>query len=371
MAVNIDVRNIISSGATEIYISAAPLKKASVEDQWGEIFAGIRKTLVSMEGHILQERIFGTEDAIKLSFKQRSAEYGDIDDGVQPIFLVCQGGLGGTVSGVQVHAIKCGDKPTVIDFQNDLCGRVVSIPGRTYLTLSGISAAHFDNPARQARAMFEKADAILKKYKADFFMVPRTWIFLGNILSWYDRFNQVRSNFFIKRGLITAKEGKILPASTGIGLSPYSKGNCAMDLIAVIEPANSIKYLPSAGRQHCAFEYGSAFSRATEAITPAAKTVFVSGTASIALDGRTTNIDDPLGQITETIQNIRAVLNQVNCADKDVVQAVAYSRTPEVEKIFNGVKLDLPRPFLSVVCDLCRPELLFEMEATAIVPTKR
>jgi enamine deaminase RidA (YjgF/YER057c/UK114 family) len=370
MNVNIDVRSIKSSEAEEIYILATPLKKMPADELWREIFTGIRNTLISCDAYIIQERIFGTEDALIIAYEERLVQFSDIDDKVAPSFLVCKEGLTGPVSGVQIHAIKCNNKPEVIDFQNHLCGRVVNVPGRTYLTMSSISAPNIDNLDKQAKAMLEKAEAILRNFGIDFSDVPRTWMWLGNILTWYDSFNQVRNNFFAERGLITEKGIQALPASTGIGLSSLNNGNCSMDLVAVIKPSKSFKYLSSTGRQYSAFEYGSAFSRATVAVTPVAETVYVSGTASIDLDGRTTNIDDPLGQINETILNVRSALKDVNCRDDDIIQAVAYCKTPEVEKIFNSVKSDLNWPCLSVVCDICRPELLFEIEATAVVPFK-
>jgi hypothetical protein len=191
-------------------------------------------------------------------------------------------------------------------------------------------------------------------------------MWLGDILGWYGQFNTVRNKFFTGRGIITARGVQKLPASTGIGLAPAGKGSCAMDLIAILEPPDSIKYLPSAGRQHCALEYGSAFSRATEAIMPAAKAVFISGTASIDINGATTNIGDPLGQIKETIENVRAILRDMHCADNNVMQAIAYCKTAEVKKLFEEYKSDCNWPWLTVVCDICRPELLFEVEITAV-----
>ena len=142
-----------------------------------------------------------------------------------------------------------------------------------------------------------------------------------------------------------------------------------MDLAAVLEPADSIQYLSAVGKQQCALEYGSAFSRASKAITPAGTTVFVSGTASIDVTGATTNIGDAAGQINTTIENVRAVLKDMHCKDEDVVQVVAYCKTAEVEKIFNGVKDTIPWPWLTAICDICRPDLLFEIEATAMPRT--
>lgn len=365
MSVNIDVRKVGSSEAEEIYITATPVGKAPVKDQWQEVFVGIRNVLVSGGGHILRERIFAAESAIDSAYEQRLKEYGDMDDGVSPSFLICKEGLQGPVEGVQVHAVRCENKPDLINLEGSLCGRVFEVPGRRYLTLSNVSGAQSGNEDEQAKEMLENSEAILKQYNSDFHSVPRTWMWLGDILGWYDRFNRVRNEFFTGRGIITSGEVQKLPASTGIGLAPAGKGSCAMDLVAVLEPADSIKYLPSAGKQHCAFEYGSAFSRATEAITPAAKTVFVSGTASIDINGRTTNVGNPLGQIKDTIENVHAVLRDMHCTDNDVVQAIAYCKTAEVRKVFEEYKSRLSWPWITVVCDICRPELLFEVEITA------
>ena len=139
-----------------------------------------------------------------------------------------------------------------------------------------------------------------------------------------------------------------------------------MDLIAVLESADSTQYLQAVGKQQCALEYGSAFSRAARSITPAGETVFVSGTASIDASGATTNIADAAGQINTTIENVRAVLRDMRCSDEDVVQVIAYCKTTEVEKTFNSFKDSLPWPWVTVICDICRPELLFEIEATAM-----
>jgi len=214
--------------------------------------------------------------------------------------------------------------------------------------------------------MMEKAESALKQFGADFLSVPRTWMWLKDILSWYDEFNHVRTNFFTERRLIGEGTRQSMPASTGIGLGSADGSHCAMDLMAILEPQNSIQFLQAVGKQQCALEYGSAFSRASRAVTPAGQTVFVSGTASIDADGATTHIGDASGQISTTIGNVRAVLADMNCKDEDVVQVAAYCKTTEVEKIFNASKGALDWPWLTAICDICRPDLLFEIEATAM-----
>jgi enamine deaminase RidA (YjgF/YER057c/UK114 family) len=365
MPVNLDIHKIESPAATEIYISASPDQNAPPDQQAQQIFSAVTNVLRSRKAAILQERIFAVQDVMKTLSDIRLRQYGVLDDGVAPSLLVCAEGLCGPIAGVQVHAIAADTSPTVIDFDGIRCGRILRVPGRTYLTLSNISAPESQQPTQQAAAMLEKAEAILKQSGTDMLSVARTWMWLADILSWYDDFNHVRNKFFTERGIIGQNTRQSMPASTGIGLAPAGGAHCAMDLIAILEPADSVQYLPAVGKQHCALEYGSAFSRASKATTPAAETVFVSGTASIDAEGKTTNIDDPAGQINTTIENVRAVLNDMNCADSDVVQAVAYCKTTDVENIFNGLKDTLRWPWLTTICDICRPDLLFEIEAAA------
>jgi len=364
--VDLETHSIESACATEIYLSATPAAEALLEEQAQELFSGIRDTLLSKQAYILEERVFSTPQAVETLRRARAQAYGDLDDGVVPCFLVAAEGLSGSLAGVQVHAVSSDGTPEAIDLDGNRCGRIFRASGRAYLTLSCILDQQHDDAAGQARAMMEKAESALKKLGANFLSVPRTWMWLKNILAWYDEFNRVRTTFFTERGLIGAGTRQSMPASTGIGLGPANGAHCAMDLMAVLEPTDCTEYLQITGKQHSALDYGSAFSRAARSIMPAGPAVFVSGTASIGADGATTHIGDAQGQINATIENVRAVLSEMQCSDDDVVQVIAYCKTVEVEKVFNSLKGSLAWPWLTVICDICRDDLLFEIEATAM-----
>jgi enamine deaminase RidA (YjgF/YER057c/UK114 family) len=370
MSKDLNTRRIESSAATEIYISALPKQGKPLQEQISRIFSDILGTLHRNKACILQERVFGTHAALEAAQKVRSKIYADINDEVAPSLLVCGEGMLGQIAGVQVHAITANNKPEIIKLNGIPCGRILRLPRRTYLTLSNMSFPKLPHAAEQARMMFEKAEATLMQFNADFLSVPRTWIWLCDILSWYDDFNDVRNKFFTERRLIGEGTRQSMPASTGIGLCAADGSKCAMDLTAVLEPVDSIQFLQAVGKQQCALEYGSAFSRASRAATPAGETVFVSGTASIDASGATTNIDDVQGQIDTTIENVRAVFKDMGVADKNVLQAVAYCKTTEVERVFTDLKETLGWPCVSMICDICRPDLLFEVEATAMKPTQ-
>ena len=161
MPVNLDTRSIESSTATEIYISATPTENVPPQEQAKEIFSRIRDILRSKKARILHERVFLTQNVMEIVASVRSKEYGDIDDGVAPGFLVGSEGMFGPIAGVQVHTVSSDSSPEVINLEGTACGRILRVPGRTYLTLSQLSAAHLAQPTEQAQAMLEKAESAL------------------------------------------------------------------------------------------------------------------------------------------------------------------------------------------------------------------
>jgi enamine deaminase RidA (YjgF/YER057c/UK114 family) len=364
---NIETRTIKGKDLKEIFITASPTAGMETKYQAQEIFRAIRDLLTSQNAQILQERAFGTSDALEAVEEVRKKFYGGLDDGVDPAWLRVPEGINGEFSGLQVHAVVGADEMQVLKYDSRPCGRIIRKDGREYLALSGIKAPEAGNAANQARRMLEKSESVLKDAGIDLLAVPRTWMWLGDILKWYDDFNLVRNKFFTERGMLGKNVTTKMPASTGIGIGPNNGAVCAMDLTAVIKPRESLGYLDVGGNQKSAYDYGSAFSRASEVTSPAGRTVFVSGTASIDDAGNTTNLGNAEGQIADTIENVRAVFSQMKCEDKDVVQSMIYCKTAEIEKIFCEKFGDLPWPKITMIADVCRDNLLFEIEATAAV----
>lgn len=362
----INTRTIKAKEAVEVYITALATPGTPAKLQAEKLFSGIREVLDSNNVRIFQERVFGASNAIDIARTIRSGVYGPFDDGVEPTWLAVPEGINGQLAGVQLHAVGGCGSPEILRLEGRPCGRILRNSRGEQLTLSGISSGKSGCITDLAREMFEKAELALKQAHTDMFSVSRTWIWLGDILSWYDDFNSVRNKFFTERGLIAPKKGvNKLPASTGIGVAPNYGAIPAMDLIAVVKPENSLEYLEAGGNQDSALKYGSAFSRASKAISQAANTVYVSGTASIGSDGKTKHIGDAYKQIEVSINNVRAVLHEMQCDDDDVVQATVYCKTAEVEKLFWSKYSDLAWPTLTAIADICRDDLLVEIEATA------
>lgn len=364
-----DVRTVKSGNAAEIFITAAPAAGGGSEQDAASFFSEIAAILRESRARVFQERVFADEALLPELAEIRRAAYGDLDDGVPPAWLISPPGIHGGLAGVQVHAVAgCGDME-IIDIAGKLYGRVAFVDDRRHIALSGLAdpaASDGCAAADQARAMFDLAEFALALAGTDMLAVARTWLWLGNILDWYGDFNRVRTRFYTECGLLDGHpQNRKLPASTGIGTRPAGTSACALDLLAVAGGENPIRYALAGGNQNSPFNYGSAFSRAACAPGIAGQTVFISGTAAIDADGHTRHPGDPDGQIAMTIDNVRAVLRLMSCTDADVVHAIVYCKTPEVEQIFRSGRHPLPWPHLTAIADVCRPDLLFEIEAAA------
>jgi len=363
---SLDVRVIESPASAEVYITASPSPGAPAARQAAEVFADIRNALTAAHARILEERVFATERSLETIRPIRARAYGELDDGVPPTQLVVPAGGMGELAGVQVHAVRCDRAPEPLRLGESVCGRRIKLGQSSYVAVSGLSAPEAGMAAAQARKMFEKAESVLRQVGADMHSVARTWVWLDDILSWYDEFNGVRNRFFVEHGLLngSTRTGHP-PASTGIGVSLAGRPRCGLDLVAICGEPGCVRHYSRAGHQNPPYQYGSAFSRASKAATPAGGTVFVSGTAAIDDRGITQHVGDVAAQIEATIGHVRAVLQEMSCTDADVVQAIAYSKTVEAEKAFRARQRNLSWPCLSVIADVCRHELLFEIEATA------
>ena len=361
-----DVRTIESADWAELYITAKPRSDASGEDQAAEVFSAIAETLHTADARIFQERIFATAQAMPGVMSVRGPAYGDLDDGIAPAQLVVPQGARGQVAGVQVHAVRGPVQPSPICARSPCCGRQIEKGDIGFVSVCGMTPPRRGTATQQAWAMLGKTECPLHVAGGDILTVVRTWMWLGDILSWYDEFNEARNRFFRQHRLIDEDHCNVrLPASTGIGIRPADGSKCAIGLFAVVGAKVSSEFLLAGGCQQPAFDYGSAFSRASRSITPAGQAVFVSGTASIDSSGRSEHVGDPEKQIDATIQYVRAVLQQTHCRDEDVVHSLVYCKTPEVEELFLRKYARLQWPHITAIADICREELLFEVEATA------
>jgi len=101
------------------------------------------------------------------------------------------------------------------------------------------------------------------------------------------------------------------------------------------------------------------------------KTILVSGTASICTAGRSLHIDDRQGQIVETLLNIAALIESEGASLADICSGTFFYKDEETLRAYGEVKRmmgNLDLPLVNILADVCRPELLIEIEAVVQVP---
>jgi 2-iminobutanoate/2-iminopropanoate deaminase len=125
-----------------------------------------------------------------------------------------------------------------------------------------------------------------------------------------------------------------------------------------------------------AYDYGSSFSRGMRIDLEGLTVVLISGTASIDEEGRTVHVGDLRAQTQRTFRNITELLASEGATWKDVVRTTCYLRDIERDyKDFNEERTAFykeqglnPLPASTgIQAILCRPDLLVEIEAIAMI----
>jgi enamine deaminase RidA (YjgF/YER057c/UK114 family) len=145
-----------------------------------------------------------------------------------------------------------------------------------------------------------------------------------------------------------------------------------MDVLAIhSSPESTTKVRPIYGsKQKSPFRYGSAFSRAIVIEDLQSKLILVSGTASIDEEGRSVFIGDPAAQIKQTLKVISALIVPEGATLKDICEATVFFKRKQDFSVYqkiaeeNGIS---NAPSVNVIADVCRDELLFEIDAAFIV----
>ncbi len=282
-----------------------------------------------------------------------------------PAIRLCHSALDGFKPALQRFFIPGNAEP--ITFRGCQVGSKWEDDFAKYVLLMGVAP---DDPKAereaQATSAFINLEAVLEAERFTFKDVVRTWLYMDRILEWYDVLNRARDAFFESRHIF----GGFVPASTGIGSANHTGSAIITGALAMIPKSeHTTRAMLDSPLQCSALDYKSSFSRAAEIVTPKQRTVFVSGTASIEPGGATAHLDDPEKQIKLTMDVISAILATRSMTLGDTTRAVAYMKRPEYRPLWRAwlEAHHLPANFAQeVVADVCRDDLLFEVELDAV-----
>jgi enamine deaminase RidA (YjgF/YER057c/UK114 family) len=356
----LDLVTVESSPVSELHLTVTPMKGESIN----AMAKRLAEALNPWAATVVRQFVFGSATAYRATLKALRRA---LDDPELPVTWVEGAACAdNAIAGIQVHAVigarvrTLGDLGVVACIWNDaLATRCVVnpiLPARTQAT-----------PPEQAREVFEKLQAGLASAGMTMKDIVRTWFYLDDLLSWYGDFNRVRNDVFAHNELRPSS----LPASTGVGgRNPIGAALAAAAwAVRPHDPAAEVLYFAPSPEQCPASSYGSAFSRAVEIGCAGFRRLLVSGTASIARDGKTEHVGDARAQIERSMQVVAAILESRRMTFADTAFTTAFFKHPADAPLFadwlarHGLQ---SMPVVSAVCDICRDNLLFEIELEAV-----
>ena len=317
------------------------------------------------EAALVRMHAFGSTEVFPAFRDAAEHELGDI---VWPLTYV-QGNScsGDSLAGIQLHAVS-GTPVDTVQIDNEPVGRVFQDRYSKYCYLGDLRSLD-TTLARdeQGRESFVRMERGLELAGMGLHDLVRTWLFIDEILDWYGEFNAMRDRLFTEKGMFN----RFLPSSTGIGGSNPQGAAVAACAVALQPLGDGVTVQEVFSPLQCpAHDYGSSFSRAAEIATPDFRMVLVSGTASIAPGGETVHLGDTDAQIDLTLQVVNEILRSRGLGFADTTRANAYFKHQGDASSFAGFCDQFDIPAARVVIshdDVCRDDLLFEIELDAIV----
>ena len=379
----------------------------------------------STQGAIVQQTVFmkGREELAECRQIIRDFYGADMPATTYVAQPLCDGNL------LTIEAMGICQSTGVVEIERYSENLVITRCNGTAWAYCGHITANTSTTSIYARSLsaFQRMRDVLAYRGFDYDQVFRTWLYLGDIVGpegdtqRYKELNRARADFYRDIRFIADKipsdiTHSVYPASTGIGTSctdmqatcPAQKVAVNGSLEAVIEQA---MYCPacadivmnciaiSSNRkdlvlvplenpgQTAAFDYGAdyspkspKFSRAMAVTTNDDALTFISGTASIT-ESESRFLGDIESQTRLTLDNMEALVTKENFNRhgipghggtlKDLALVRVYIKRQEdyqqAKAIVESRLGELPTIY--AIADVCRPELLVEMEG--IVVTKK
>ena len=273
---------------------------------------------------------------------------------------------GTQVAGVQSFLLE-GTPLRRVMLDGRVVGTAWSDEDADYCMLAGLLPSDL-NAGRGAQTLssFERMEEALGTIGMAFSHVVRTWFYLDELLDWYDEFNTVRTAFFEQRGVFE----RLIPASTGIGAGNPQGAALTSGALAIRPRHDRVRIQEVASPlQNPATDYRSSFSRAVEVDLPGRRFLTISGSASIAPDGKSLHEGDVDQQIRLTLDVVEGILKSRGMAWSDATRAIGYfhdiGALPRLDAICR--ERGMPRlPLAPAHATVCRADLLFEMELDAL-----
>jgi enamine deaminase RidA (YjgF/YER057c/UK114 family) len=359
----VQIAELRREGCTEHFLTALP----EPGDDFSSLCRRLAAVIRSLGAEIVSMDIFGIAGEYVPGL---DGQFGTVS---WPVTWVEEGCIHpDPLCGIQVWAVA-GPRVVPVKVDGRIVGSTFDADGLQYCRLGGLLPGNLaGSRSVQTGDVFNLMTNGLCAAGMAFSDVMRTWFYNYRLLEWYDEFNVVRTKFFHENGVFDG----LVPASTGIGGGNAAGAALTAGLLAVkARPGASVTMpfeVPSP-LQCPAPAYGSSFSRAAEFGAGGFRRLYISGTASIEPGGLSVHIGDVDAQVVLTMEVVRAILESRNMTWGDVSRALAYFKCGAEVSSFHRYCSERGIPPMPVLCantDICRDDLLFEIELDAVTESE-
>jgi enamine deaminase RidA (YjgF/YER057c/UK114 family) len=350
---------LFRSGIRQIYLSAVQGSRDSFS------------TLVVKAGIFLKQQnatvVMCTVFAPRALWAEAQAAIEAEEGGSSWPRAIMDGGACGpeAVAGFQIHAV-CDVPVQDLRLDGACVGRSYEAPFATHCFVAGVAPEQAADGATQTAQVLGKLEKTLAMAGLGMTNLVRTWFFNDRICHWYGDFNRVRTDAYQGVGILGSG---FVPASTGIGAANSHQTALVGGATAVKGKGALRVQMIDSPLQKPASDYGSTFSRAVEICAPDYRQIMISGTASISAFGQTLYKDDAASQVSLTMEIVKAILHSRSMTFNDASRAIVYFKDASIFPIYQDYcdRAGLPNfPAVYTVNDICREDLLFEIELDAI-----
>ncbi|MDR0392483.1 MAG: hypothetical protein LBH59_11285 [Planctomycetaceae bacterium] len=311
--------------------------------------------------------------------------------------IIPQTPVGGAVCAADIWAMK-GNDMSVSKMPSDNVVLVMSNVIRWFFGGDFRADDKFVSAYDRSLDAFKKIREQLRPNLFQLCQLVRTWIYQGHLVApdktaadgellRYQELNRARTDFFgeikfLHEYLTKECKKQVFPASTGIGADDH-------DVVISAIAVNSLRddFVVAAlenPKQTSAFSYSKVYSPQSPKFARGVAVnldnwcqIFVSGTASITNSESRYN-DNVEKQTKQTLDNIAALIDGANLAkhgirgfesDLSKLECVrVYVKRPDDFAAINAICQERLQdtPILYTIADVCRPELLVEIEGIAV-----
>ena len=366
------VKTVQARGQTQHFYTLAPTYSIS---KFVKSYRTLLAEIQQKQEVVIFERVFGDLQYKEYLAQVKKEFFSQLSQQEYPASYVEGSSTSGSpVAGIIIQTVEDGKNVAYIRDHDTVYGTRYFVGSIERLAIEGVidplEATDFSSVVVKEDEMIDRISQTAEFNKRD---LTRTWHYIYPIIDNYASFNNERRAYFERSGIFYIQEPQSVPASTCIEGRGGDKGCSTMNLYYIKKTDDvHIQRIFNKNQKEADskfYQYNPTFSRALQIQQPGLCELQISGTASIDKKGNTQHAGDAYSQIKKTMQLVDSLLKQTGMAFNDICYATFILKRKSDFQFVHKVMQELSYPefpYISIVGNICRDDLLFELDGVAV-----